>query len=93
MKHVNCKYKDQVHTVDGYSFHCEDPKTVCGNSKNFCFNNCNGRGKCLADGRCWCHPFFYGDSCEYFENCDTKKYPKQLCLDVFKTNKYIFNKF
>ena len=62
-----CSHSGQILKFKEVQVRCEDYAKICQTPK--CPNDCNGNGVCLENGKCKCHLFFSGDSCEKIDNC------------------------
>lgn len=66
-----CNQKGQEFLTNGVSVVCPDPADFCLKSQlGKCPNDCNGRGKCLESGKCFCYFLYDGPACESAKNCD-----------------------
>jgi len=66
-----CNQKGQEFSTNGVSIVCPDPADFCLKSQlGKCPNDCNGRGKCLESGKCFCYFLYDGPSCESEKSCD-----------------------
>ena len=77
-----CEYKNQEHIIPNFGFTllCEDPKVMC-TKKLECPKNCNGRGICMANGKCLCNMFYDGDLCGRFVGC--KQEGLSICNQIY----------
>jgi hypothetical protein len=77
-----CKSEGQVETPwEGYQFFCENPELIC---RNLCPRSCYHRGKCLENGQCSCDPFYSGEICGTFNECDGVS--SDLCDKILDSN-------
>lgn len=67
-------------TAGGLELTCPDIKDFCNVLEDHCDDDCNGYGKCLADGDCDCDYFHKGGSCNSEQGC--RKDDESICSQL-----------
>ena len=50
-----------------FTYVCPAYSEVCG--EQICPGSCSGNGSCLENGKCYCDYFYWGDKCQYGQDC------------------------